>query len=59
MLSAIVFSGAVDVKSQTIGLMLGYSKANSSPLLKQFLSRADELVESVRRQSILRYVEAR
>jgi LysR family transcriptional regulator, hca operon transcriptional activator len=38
---------------------LGYNKASSSPLLKPFLSRADELVESVRKQSILRYVEAR
>src|SRR5262252_948934 len=28
----------------TIGLMMGYSKSNTSPLLKKFLLRADELV---------------
>jgi len=54
-----VVARALEGKSPAIDLMLGYSKANSSPLLKQFLSRADELVESVRKQSILRYVEAR
>ncbi len=31
----------------TIGLMMGYSKSNSSPLLKRFLLRADELVNRV------------
>jgi LysR family transcriptional regulator, hca operon transcriptional activator len=46
-------------KAPSIDVMLGYNKTNSSPLLKQFLSRADELVEGVRKQSILRYVEAR
>lgn len=59
MLTPNVVARALEGKSPTIDLMLGYNKANSSPLLKQFLSRADELVESVRKQSILRYVEAR
>jgi len=31
----------------TIDLMMGYSKSNSSPLLKRFLLRADELVNRV------------
>jgi LysR family transcriptional regulator, hca operon transcriptional activator len=31
----------------TIGLMIGYNKSNTSPLLKKFLSRADELVNRV------------
>ena len=31
----------------TIDLMLGYNKSNTSPVLKRFLSRADELVERV------------
>jgi LysR family hca operon transcriptional activator len=31
----------------TIGLMMGYSKSNTSPLLKRFLHRADELVSHV------------
>jgi LysR family hca operon transcriptional activator len=31
----------------TIDLVMGYSKANTSPLLKRFLSRADEMVASV------------
>ena len=59
MLTPNVVARALEGKSPTIDLMLGYNKANSSPLLKQFLSRADELVDSVRKQSILRYVEAR
>ena len=38
----------------TIDLMMGYSKSNTSPLLKRFLSRADELVarSSQRRDSL-------
>src|ERR1051326_7857228 len=31
----------------TIGLMMGYNKSNTSPLLKRFLLRADELVNHV------------
>jgi LysR family hca operon transcriptional activator len=31
----------------TIDLMMGYNKSNTSPLLKRFLSRADELVGRV------------
>jgi LysR family hca operon transcriptional activator len=31
----------------TIGLMMGYSKSNASPLLKRFLLRADELVNRI------------
>ena len=34
-------------QSPTIDLMMGYNKANSTPLLKRFLSRADEIVEHV------------
>jgi len=59
MLPPNVVARALEGKAPTIDLMLGYNKTNSSPLLKQFLSRADELVEGVRKQSILRYVEAR
>ena len=29
----------------TIDLMMGYNKSNTSPLLKKFLRRADELVK--------------
>ena len=35
----------------TIDLMLGFSKSNTSPLLKRFVARADELVANVRRQN--------
>ena len=31
----------------TIGLMMGYNKSNTSPLLKSFLLRADELVNRI------------
>jgi LysR family hca operon transcriptional activator len=36
-------------EAPTIDLVMGYSKANTSPLLKRFLSRADELVARVTR----------
>jgi LysR family hca operon transcriptional activator len=58
MLTPNVAARALEGKSPTVDLMLGYNKANSSPLLKRFLSRADELVANVQKQSILRYVEA-
>ncbi|HTI98021.1 MAG TPA: LysR family transcriptional regulator [Dongiaceae bacterium] len=34
----------------TIDLVLGYNKSNTSPWLKRFLSRADELVRGVQKQ---------
>jgi LysR family hca operon transcriptional activator len=43
----------------TIDLMMGYSKSNTFPLLKRFVSRADELIAGVQKQSGLRYVQAR
>jgi LysR family transcriptional regulator, hca operon transcriptional activator len=58
MLTPNVVARALEGKPPTIDLMLGYNKANASPLLKRFLSRADELVANVQKQSILRYVEA-
>src|SRR5262249_52310496 len=42
MLTPNVVARALEGKSPAIDLMLGCNKANSSPLLKQFLSRADE-----------------
>jgi LysR family hca operon transcriptional activator len=35
----------------TIGLFMGYSRSNTSPLLKRFLARADELVAAVARRT--------
>lgn len=34
-------------ETPAVDLMLGYSRSNSSPLLKRFLARADELVARV------------
>jgi LysR family hca operon transcriptional activator len=59
MLTPNVVARALEGESPTIDLMLGYNKANSSPLLKRFLSRAEELVANVQEQSIHQYVEAR
>ena len=39
-------------EAPTIDLVIGYSKANTSPLLKRFLSRADELVARVTKTSM-------
>ncbi len=35
----------------TIELLMGYDKSNTSPALKKFLARADELVKRVSRPS--------
>jgi len=35
----------------TIDLVMGYSRSNSSPLLKRFLARTDELVAAVARRT--------
>jgi LysR family transcriptional regulator, hca operon transcriptional activator len=43
----------------TIDLMMGYSKSSTSPLLKRFLARADELVARVRKRGSLDYRHAR
>jgi LysR family hca operon transcriptional activator len=37
-------------EAPTIGLVMGYNKSNTSPWLKRFLSRADEMVASVQKQ---------
>jgi LysR family hca operon transcriptional activator len=51
-----VVARALEGTAPTIDLMLGYNDANGSPLLRRFLSRADELVANVEKQSILRHV---
>jgi LysR family transcriptional regulator, hca operon transcriptional activator len=58
MLTPNVVARALDGVPPTIDLTLGYNKANSSPLLRRLLSRADELVANVQNQSIIRYAEA-
>jgi LysR family hca operon transcriptional activator len=35
-----------------IDLAIGYSKTNNSPILKLFLSRLDELISRVSKQSV-------
>ncbi|MEA1676649.1 LysR family transcriptional regulator [Nitrospirillum sp. BR 11163] len=56
-LSPNVVARALEGEPPTVDLTLGYNEANSSPLLRRLLSRTDELVEGVRNQSIIRYVE--
>jgi LysR family transcriptional regulator, hca operon transcriptional activator len=58
MLAPNVVARALEGVPPTVDLALGYNEANSSPLLRRLLSRADELVANVRDQSIIRYVEA-
>jgi LysR family hca operon transcriptional activator len=45
-----VVSRPLEGEVPTIALAVGYSKANASPILKLFLSRLDELVESNQRR---------
>jgi LysR family hca operon transcriptional activator len=42
-----VVSRPLKGKAPTIDLVIGYHKANTSPTLKRFLSRADELIARV------------
>ena len=42
-----VISRPLDGDVPTIDLVIGYSKANTSPILKLFLSRLDELIARV------------
>jgi LysR family transcriptional regulator, hca operon transcriptional activator len=58
MLAPNVVARALEGVPPTVDLTLGYSAANPSPLLRRLISRADELVESVQNQSIIRYAEA-
>ena len=47
LLPASVVSRPLQGEAPTIDLVLGYSKANTSPLLKRFLTKVDELVALV------------
>jgi LysR family hca operon transcriptional activator len=53
-----VVARALEGVAPTIDLASGYNEANSSPLLRRLLSRADELVANIQNQSIIRYAEA-
>jgi LysR family transcriptional regulator, hca operon transcriptional activator len=50
LLPSSVVARPLEGDAPTIDLAVGYSKANSSPTLKLFLSRLDELMETDRRQ---------
>jgi len=58
MLTPNVVARALEGETPTVDLTLGYAEANASPLLRRLLSRVDELIESVRNQSIIRYADA-
>ncbi|CDX46928.1 Transcriptional regulatory protein [Mesorhizobium sp. ORS 3359] len=57
MLAPNVVARALEGVPPTVDLTLGYNEVNTSPLLRRLLSRADELVENVQNQSIIRYAE--
>jgi LysR family hca operon transcriptional activator len=57
MLTPNVVARALEGEPPTIDLTLGYNDSNSSPLLRRFLSRSEELVANVQNQSIIRYAE--
>src|SRR5258708_36684669 len=46
-----VISRPIQGDSPTIDLVLGYNKANTSPILRLFLSRGDELIARVSNNS--------
>jgi LysR family hca operon transcriptional activator len=51
LLSPAVVTRPLQGESPTIDLAMGYNKANTSPLLKRFLSKADELIARVQNTS--------
>lgn len=55
MLTPSVVARSLDGVPPTIDLVLGYNAANTSPLLLKLLSRAEELIECVEAQSVIRY----
>jgi LysR family transcriptional regulator, hca operon transcriptional activator len=50
LLPSSVVSRPLESEAPTIDVAVGYSKANTSPILKLFLSRVDALVERVSRK---------
>jgi len=50
LLAPAVVSRPLQGEVPTIDLVLGYNKSNTSPLLKSFLARADELAAAVRKK---------
>ena len=52
-LPILVSAAIVFVASSVIHMVLGYHKANTSPLLKLFLSRTDDLIARVSKRSAL------
>jgi hypothetical protein len=50
LLPSSVVSRPLEGEAPTIDVAVGYSKANTSPILKLFLSRVDALVERVSRK---------
>ena len=42
-----VISRPLEGEAPTIDLVIGYNKANASPILKLFLSRSDDLISRV------------
>jgi LysR family transcriptional regulator, hca operon transcriptional activator len=51
MLVPSVVARPLEGEPPTIDLVMGYNKSNTSPLLKRFLLRADELVAGVQRRN--------
>jgi LysR family transcriptional regulator, hca operon transcriptional activator len=50
LLSAAVVTRPLQGEIPTIDLVMGYNRSNTSPLLKRFLARADELVAGVQKK---------
>jgi LysR family transcriptional regulator, hca operon transcriptional activator len=52
LLSPLVVTRPLQGEVPTIDLVVGYNKANTSPLLKRFLSRVDDLAVRVQRKPL-------
>jgi LysR family hca operon transcriptional activator len=53
MLAPSLVARPLEGEPPTVELVLGYNKSNTSPLLKRFLLRADDLVSRVQRHTLV------
>jgi hypothetical protein len=57
MLTPNVVARSLDGIPPNVDLVLGYADANQSPVVRDLIARAEDLIESVQNQSLIQYPE--
>ena len=57
MLTPNVVARVLEGSPPTVDLVMGFAEGNALPMLRRLILRADELIQSVQNQSIIRYAE--